>query len=171
MFRQAVIALGSNLGNRVQYFANALTAFCASSIRVLSTSSIYETDPVGVIDQPCFLNAVCAVETDFAPEALLCRLLEIEAENGRVRTAPNGPRTLDLDLLFFENETRKTAQLILPHPRYLERDFVCVPLNELLAKPPLDKNPNWDSLRGILRQRTAFRGNSASHCRFYAKFS
>ncbi|MDR2981399.1 MAG: 2-amino-4-hydroxy-6-hydroxymethyldihydropteridine diphosphokinase [Puniceicoccales bacterium] len=171
MSGQAIIALGSNLGDRLRHFSNALMALNSAETQVISTSSIYETEPVGVVGQSLFLNAACAVNTILTPEELLERLLSIELANGRVRTTPNGPRTLDLDLLFFENEIRTTTQLILPHPRYLERDFVCIPLSELLSIVPLIENPQWDELRKTLGHRDTSKGNPIFACRFHAKFA
>jgi 2-amino-4-hydroxy-6-hydroxymethyldihydropteridine diphosphokinase len=94
-------------------------------------SSVYETDPVGYLDQPRFLNAVLRLSTSIPPEALLDRLNEIEADLGRVRTFTNAPRTVDLDLLLYSNEIADTRRLTLPHPRMLERAFVLAPLAEI----------------------------------------
>lgn len=100
-------------------------------MRVLRRSSIYETDPVGYLDQPPFLNMVVAVETSLSPHELLARLLEIEQELGRVRTFRNAPRIIDLDILLFGQAVFEDPELQLPHPRMLERRFVLEPLNEI----------------------------------------
>lgn len=98
---------------------------------VTKISSLYETKPVGKIDQPLFLNAVAEAWTDLSPERLLEGLLGIETTMGRVRTEPDGPRVIDLDLLLVGAQTRQTETLTLPHPRMAERQFVLVPLTEI----------------------------------------
>jgi 2-amino-4-hydroxy-6-hydroxymethyldihydropteridine diphosphokinase len=126
----AFIALGANLGDRagtLQAAVNRLTELGT----VVAVSSIYETDPVGYLDQPQFLNAVLQLSTERSAPDLLDRLLEIEAELGRVRTFTNAPRAIDLDLLLYGDEVLATERLILPHPRMLERGFVLVPLAEI----------------------------------------
>ncbi|QYM78512.1 2-amino-4-hydroxy-6-hydroxymethyldihydropteridine diphosphokinase [Horticoccus luteus] len=144
---QALIGAGANLGDRAATLAAALERLrAAPGIAVLAASSIYETAPVGPVDQPNFLNLVAGVETTLTPEALLALLLDVEHAFGRVRSERWGPRTLDLDLLAFEGQTRRTADLQLPHPRMLERSFVLVPLAELLARPRFQR-PAWDALR------------------------
>lgn len=151
--QQALIALGSNLGDRAAHIAGALRTLDTGTpaTRVIATSAVIETKPVGCPNQPDFLNAVAGIETTLTPENLLKKLLEIETAAGRIRTIPNGPRTLDLDLLFFENETRNTPALTLPHPRWHERDFVKIPLRQILFRTPLRKIPTWDFLRHQLR--------------------
>lgn len=101
--------------------------------RVARKSSLYSTEPVGFTAQPSFVNAVAALETDLSPRALLQRLLEIEKEFGRDRALgiPNGPRTLDLDILLIDDLEVNEPGLELPHPRLTERAFVLVPLNEI----------------------------------------
>jgi 2-amino-4-hydroxy-6-hydroxymethyldihydropteridine diphosphokinase len=104
--------------------------------RVVSHSSLYSTDPVGFADQPRFVNAVAALETELSPTALLAALLEIERQFGRDRSASfaNGPRTLDLDILFFDDLEISTGELKIPHPRLAERAFVLVPLAEIVPR-------------------------------------
>lgn len=134
--REALVAVGSNLGDRQAMLVGAVAALRANGyISDLVGSSIYETAPVGVTDQPKFLNAVIGLKTTLSPEALLRLLLDVEHQFGRERHERWGPRTLDLDLLAYENETRDTAVLQLPHPRMFERAFVLVPLRELLNQP------------------------------------
>lgn len=101
--------------------------------RVVRRSSLYSTEPVGYSDQPRFLNAVVALETNLSARELLKGLLRIEKEFGRDRSAgiQNGPRTLDLDLLLFGSQVIHEAGLVVPHPRLAERAFVLVPLNEI----------------------------------------
>ena len=133
--RFAVVALGANLGDRAGTLNAALVALEARGNKVLARSSFYETQPVGYANQPDFLNATAlvGVPENVLPEEFLAQLLSIETQFGRERPFPNAPRTLDLDLIFFENETRATAFLRLPHPRWQERDFVKIPLREMFG--------------------------------------
>ncbi|MET3211032.1 UNVERIFIED_CONTAM: 2-amino-4-hydroxy-6-hydroxymethyldihydropteridine diphosphokinase [Paenibacillus sp. PvR008] len=130
---EAYIALGANLGDREHTLYEAITALDEHpGIRVLRCSSLYETEPVGYLDQPSFLNMAAAVSTTLAPEELLAFMLEVESRLGRVRHIPNGPRTIDLDLLWMEAVQLATPDLELPHPRMLERAFVLVPLADIV---------------------------------------
>jgi len=128
------IGLGSNLGDRQATLREALTRLDAvDGIAVVAVSSFRETDPVGKVDQPRFVNAAAALETSLAPRELLDRLLEVERALGRDRTKEErwGPRTLDLDLLLYGGETIDEPGLEVPHPRLAERAFVLEPLVEL----------------------------------------
>jgi 2-amino-4-hydroxy-6-hydroxymethyldihydropteridine diphosphokinase len=100
--------------------------------RIAAASPIYRSLPVGVTDQPPFLNAVAALDTELGPGALLDVLLAVEAAHGRVRDVRWGPRTLDLDLVWFEGVVRDDPRLTLPHPRAHEREFVLRPLCDLV---------------------------------------
>ena len=122
----AYIGLGSNLGDRRAMIAGAL-----ERLRPRRVSTIVETEPWGVVDQPRFLNAVAEIETEVAPPALLDRLLEIEAELGRVRGKKWGPRTMDLDLLLYGDRRIVSPVLTVPHPRLAQRLFVLEGLAEL----------------------------------------
>lgn len=130
----AFIGLGANLGDPVAQVRAAMRALaqmpCA---RLRACSGLYRTAPVGDADQPDFINAVCALETERTPLELLAdlRLLETRAGRVRDRERPNGPRTLDLDLLLYDDLTLDAPGLTLPHPRMHERAFVLVPLQEL----------------------------------------
>jgi len=127
----AYIALGTNIGNRESYLHSALQAIQEKDIDIIGFSSIYETDPVGYEDQDRFLNMVIKVNTDLQPLDLLEVLQSIEHESGRERKIRWGPRTLDLDILLFNQENIETERLIVPHPRMTERAFVLVPLAEI----------------------------------------
>lgn len=132
----AYIALGSNLPGPAGFPEATLAAAAArlaSLGRIAARSSLYSTAPVGLADQPRFLNAVLALETPLTPFQLLGALLLIERDFGRDRAAsvPNGPRTLDLDLLFYADLVIGEASLELPHPRLAERAFVLIPLHEI----------------------------------------
>lgn len=131
-FHTVFIALGSNLDKPRDQVRRALGALeSMSGMRKLRCSSLYQTEPVGNLDQPMFINAVASAETMLAPEILLDRLRAIEADHGRIRGEPNGPRTLDLDLLLYDDLMQSSPSLTLPHPRMHERAFVLVPLAEL----------------------------------------
>jgi 2-amino-4-hydroxy-6-hydroxymethyldihydropteridine diphosphokinase len=131
----AYVGLGSNLGDREQTLLAAVDALAADpEIDVLSVSTFRETDPVGpVADQPRFLNAAVAVETSLSARQLLGCLLEVERRFGRVRESvpPQGPRTLDLDLLVFGDQRIDEPGLRVPHPHVHERRFALEPLAEL----------------------------------------
>jgi 2-amino-4-hydroxy-6-hydroxymethyldihydropteridine diphosphokinase len=126
----AAIALGANLGDRLETLKAAI-ARISDLGTMLKVSSVYETDPVGYLDQPAFYNAVLLMETNLSPETIMQNLLAIEANLGRVRTFANAPRAIDLDLLLYGNEIRDTPALTFPHPRMHERAFVLVPLAEI----------------------------------------
>jgi 2-amino-4-hydroxy-6-hydroxymethyldihydropteridine diphosphokinase len=127
----AIIALGANLGDRLATLTEAVDQIGELG-DVVAVSSLYDTEPVGYADQPRYLNGVLALETELPPEALLDGLQRIEHDLGRVRTFPNAPRTLDLDLLLYGDQMIETDRLTVPHPRLHERAFVLVPLAELV---------------------------------------
>lgn len=124
------IALGSNLGDRPKNLARA-RLLLADKVVVIKTSSIYETDPWGVTDQPRFLNQVVEGKTSMTAADLLRFLKQIEQELGRRKTYRYGPRTIDLDILILGDLVMDTSDLTIPHPRIAERAFVLVPLSEL----------------------------------------
>ena len=129
---KAYLGVGTNIGDRMK---NLQDSICALNLlpltKVTDVSNVYETDPVGYDNQDDFLNIVVEVETELNPDNLLGACLGIESGLGRVRTIKNGPRIIDIDLLLYENETRNTKTLILPHPRMMERNFVLKPLLDL----------------------------------------
>jgi len=128
----AYIGLGSNLGDREQYLVKALERLEKNpKITITKMSSIYETFPIGITEQPLFLNMVIEIETIYSPIELLDLLQKIEAESGRKRDVKWGPRTLDLDILLYNQENMKSERLIVPHPRMQERGFVLIPLYEI----------------------------------------
>ena len=126
-----VLGLGSNLGNRQAALEEALRLLQQRGFRMTRRSSTWHTAPVGGPPQGWFLNAVVAGETDLAPEELLAACLDVEEEMGRVRAEKNGPRSIDVDILFHGAETREGPGLVIPHPRLHERRFVLEPLNEV----------------------------------------
>ena len=129
---RAFIALGSNLGDPRQQVLDAMDALQGlRDSRVLQRSRLYRTPPWGVLDQPDFINAVVAIDTGLSPHALLDALHAIEQQAGRVRLERNGPRTLDLDLLYMDGVHIDDARLTVPHPRIAERAFVLLPLADV----------------------------------------
>ena len=131
---RAYVGLGSNLGEREATLWKALEGLGATErIEVVAVSSFRETDPVGVVDQPRFVNAAAALETSLPPRELLERLLDVERSLGRDRAVEErwGPRTVDLDLLLYGGESIDEPGLEVPHPRLAERAFVLEPLLEL----------------------------------------
>ena len=132
--RRVYVALGSNLGDREATIRRALAALdAAAGVEVVRVSSLRETEPVGYLDQPRFLNGAAELETTLAPPALLALLLAVERRFGREREGvpAQGPRTLDLDLLLYESAEIDDPGLRIPHPRLHERRFVVEPLAEL----------------------------------------
>jgi 2-amino-4-hydroxy-6-hydroxymethyldihydropteridine diphosphokinase len=131
---RAYVGLGSNLGDRAQTLRDAVDALrVEDGVEVAGVSSLVETDPVGFLDQPRFVNGVAAVDTTLSARELLALLLEIERRFGRDREAvpAQGPRTLDLDLLLYGDSRMDEPGLEVPHPRLHERAFVLEPLAEL----------------------------------------
>jgi 2-amino-4-hydroxy-6-hydroxymethyldihydropteridine diphosphokinase len=129
---RAFIALGTNIEPRYEYLQKAIQLLREhDNINVLNLSSIYETKPVGYTDQDSFLNMVIEIETDLNPQELLNACQQIESNLGRVRLIKWGPRTIDLDILVYNQESINTESLTVPHPRMLERAFVLIPLFEL----------------------------------------
>jgi 2-amino-4-hydroxy-6-hydroxymethyldihydropteridine diphosphokinase len=130
----AYVGIGSNIGNRRKTIAAALEQLRAEeAVELIAVSSLLETEPVGYEDQPRFLNGAAALKTNLSPRDLLGRLLDIERRLGRVRgEGPRfGPRTIDLDLLLYGDETVDEPGLTVPHPRLAERRFALGPLAEL----------------------------------------
>jgi 2-amino-4-hydroxy-6-hydroxymethyldihydropteridine diphosphokinase len=147
---RAFVALGSNLGDREATIRAAVDELdAAGGVEVIAVSSLEETDPVGYVDQPRFLNGAAELRTDLAPRALLELLLAVEASFGRDRSAapPQGPRTLDLDLLLYDSAQIREPGLELPHPRLHERLFVLKPLAEL---DPALEVPGKGPIQGLL---------------------
>jgi 2-amino-4-hydroxy-6-hydroxymethyldihydropteridine diphosphokinase len=129
--RWAYVGFGANLGDPASTLQAAAAELGRTAGIVTAASHIYRSRPIGLADQPDFQNAVARLATTLAPEALLEELLALEARFGRVREVRFGPRTLDLDLLWYEGEIRDDQRLTLPHPRAHEREFVLRPLAEL----------------------------------------
>ena len=127
----AYLSLGSNLGDRLENLREAMRRLGDAGIALKRTSSVYETEPVDNAAQGWFLNCVAEVSTTLEPLEFLHRLQVVERELGRERTVPKGPRTIDIDILLYDDLLIETDELTVPHPRMLQRRFVLEPLCEI----------------------------------------
>jgi len=152
---RAVIALGTNLGDRAANLVKAVEGIRLLG-PVVASSSVYETAPQGLVDQEPFYNAVVLVDTELDPVELVGRLLDIEREMGRVRGPRWGPRLIDLDLILYGDRSIRTPSVEVPHPRYRQRRFVLEPLVEVWpdARDP-DGTPVADLLEAVSGQAVA----------------
>jgi len=125
------LSIGSNLGNREENCEKAISFLEQNGIKVTKRSSLYETEPWGVKNQPKFINMAVEVETYLEPQELLKTIKKIEAELGRRSNIRWGPRVIDLDILFYDNLIINTPELTIPHPAIIEREFVLKPLSEI----------------------------------------
>ena len=132
--KTAYLGLGSNVGERLEQLESAIKILDnVEGVQVSQISSVYETEPVGYVDQPNFLNLCVEVKTELTPQQLLQRCFYTEQQLHRVRDIRWGPRTLDVDILLYEDEIIEEENLIVPHPRMRERAFVLTPLNDIAA--------------------------------------
>ena len=141
------LALGSNLGNRLANLKQAVAAL-SPQMEVKAKSHVYETPPWGYEDQPKFLNQVVKVKTYLEPEPLLKHIKRLEVTLGRKASFPNGPRLIDIDILFYDDLILNTASLAIPHPRLHERGFVLLPLMDI--DPDLVHPANQKSVREMV---------------------
>jgi 2-amino-4-hydroxy-6-hydroxymethyldihydropteridine diphosphokinase len=125
------IGIGSNLGNREENCARTIRLLIEHGITVTKRSSMIETEPWGVREQPKFINMAIGIETDLEPEGLLRLLKKVELEVGRLPTSRWGPRIIDLDILLYDDLIMETPDLVIPHPGMSEREFVLKPLAEI----------------------------------------
>ncbi|ANE45966.1 2-amino-4-hydroxy-6-hydroxymethyldihydropteridine pyrophosphokinase [Paenibacillus swuensis] len=152
----AYIGLGSNIGDREAYLKQAIvTLHLQENLEVIRCSSIYETDPVGFVDQASFLNMVIGVNTSLSAVELLRLMLHVEQQLGRTRDVRWGPRTVDLDLLIYDNGTSEDSELTLPHPRMHERQFVLVPLLDVIQE---DTTPGLETVQLMASEATGREG-------------
>jgi len=151
----AYLGLGSNMGDRQDYLERALD-FLSQRIRIEKVSSIYDTEPVGNVDQPRFLNMVCQVSTSLPPMALLTLGKGIESKLGRVSAKSNAPRPIDVDILFYGDQIIETPELVIPHPRLTERAFVLIPLAQIA--PDLVHPVNNKTIKELLEGLTEVQG-------------
>ena len=147
---KAVVALGSNLDDRFDYLQKAVNEINSlTDIEILEISSVYETLPVGGPEQGNYLNAIVTLNTKFEAEELLLKLLLIELNLGRQREIAWGPRTIDLDLIWFEDQTINLENLVLPHPRAHERCFVIKPWLEIEPKARIGNTEIREFLKNL----------------------
>ena len=153
LLEEIYLSLGSNMGDRQENLDRALN-FLSQKLQVARVSSVYDTEPVGNINQPRFLNLVCQIYTRLAPAAMLILAKGTESKMGRVVRDSNAPRPIDIDILFYGDQVVKTPELVIPHPRLAERAFVLVPLAEIaptLRHPVIGKSVE-ELLKGMKRQ-------------------
>jgi len=144
------VALGSNLNNPIYQVKKVVEQLRnESDIKILNLSSLYQTKPVGITEQPDFINAVIEIEYNKTPKDLLKLLLDIEKFFGRVRLIKNGPRIIDLDIIIFGNTSLNEGDLVIPHPRMFERSFVMLPLMEIAPNLKINEIPIETLVRNI----------------------
>ncbi|KAK4218556.1 Dihydropteroate synthase-like protein [Rhypophila decipiens] len=148
--RTAYIALGSNLGDRIEWIEKACNEMDARGIKVKRTSSLWETEPMYVLDQDRFVNGACEVETTLEPLDLLDALQDIENSLGRKKIIDKGPRNIDLDILLYDNIMLNHPRLNIPHIGIPEREFVLRPLAELIPDKSIDPRKPWTLTRDYL---------------------
>jgi 2-amino-4-hydroxy-6-hydroxymethyldihydropteridine diphosphokinase len=148
------LGLGSNVGDREKMLQTAIERLQSPELRITRASSVYETEPQGRRNQGWFLNLVVEAQTDLFPRQLLRRIARIEQELGRRRMLANGPRTIDIDILFYGNFAVKTQELEIPHPRFAERRFVLAPMVELAPelRDPVSRRTMRELLPGTAGQ-------------------
>lgn len=149
------LSLGSNLGDRLHSLIEAVERLNAPGLAIQRISAVYETAPIGLEQQPAFLNIVVEAETSLFPMRLLNRILGVETRMGRRRTVLNGPRTIDIDILLFGSFCVSSPRLEIPHPRMTERRFVLEPLAELATdlRHPRTRRTVREHLQATLAQK------------------
>ena len=151
----AYLGLGSNMGDRQENLERALD-FLSQRLRIQKVSSIYDTEPVGDVNQPRFLNMVCQVYTSLTPMALLTLGKGVEGKMGRVSGKANTPRPIDIDILFYGDQIIETPELVIPHPRLVERAFVLIPLAQIA--PDLVHPVSGKTIKELLERLTEVKG-------------
>jgi 2-amino-4-hydroxy-6-hydroxymethyldihydropteridine diphosphokinase len=154
MYKKLYLSLGSNVGDRAKNLTTAITLLKQAGIRVHKVSSIYETEPVDYLEQDWFLNCVAEIETDLSATELLRELRAIEARMGSKKPFAKGPRLIDLDILLYGDESIDSEELVVPHPRMLQRRFVLAPLAEIA---PGLRHPSWPGTAAEMLAKTTDR--------------
>jgi 2-amino-4-hydroxy-6-hydroxymethyldihydropteridine diphosphokinase len=157
--KNVFLSLGSNIGDREAQLREATERLETTGVRIVRTSSVYETEPRDLREQPWFLNLVLEVETSLFPVQLLATILEIEESMGRKRDVPKGPRSIDIDILLYGESVVETDDLQIPHPRLAQRRFVLEPLVELAPdlRHPQSNRTMRDLMREVQDQRAVMR--------------
>jgi len=155
---EVYLGLGSNMGDRQGNLSRALDLL-SRKLQMGEVSSMYDTEPIGNVDQPHFLNMVCQVYTRLAPPALLALAKGIEIKLGRASGKPNAPRPIDIDILFYGDQVIETPELVIPHPRLMKRAFVLVPLAEVAPnfKHPVFQKTVKELLERITEKQGVFK--------------
>ncbi len=162
------LGLGSNLGDKRKNLAQALDLLRRHGVRILRSSAVYRSEPVGNSDQPWFYNQAVEIRTALHPKSVLKTIKKIEAQLGRTQTVLNGPRLIDIDILLAENSIIRSGNLVIPHPRLEKRNFVLVPLEEIAPEafhPSLGKPifilRRESTDRSVVRRLRPSRGQAA----------
>ncbi len=129
--KRVYIALGSNIGEPIKNIKNAIALLNDGGVKLIKSSSFYHTEPYGVKDQPDFVNSVIIAETTLSLKELFNLIKKIEKNMGRKKNIKYGPRVIDIDIIFYENLIYEDANIIIPHPKMVERSFVLYPLEEI----------------------------------------
>ena len=157
------LGLGSNQSNPISQIKNATDLIeKIETSKIIKKSSLYESLPVGYLDQPNFINQVISLQTSLSPAELFERFQQIEFQLKRVKKIVNGPRTIDIDILLFNQEIILTNDLTIPHPRMLDRAFVMIPLLEIEPNILVPKISNLKEILGKLDKKTLTKINDQS---------
>jgi 2-amino-4-hydroxy-6-hydroxymethyldihydropteridine diphosphokinase len=128
------ISLGSNVGNRLNFLTSALNKISTQAGKLILKSSVFETEAWGNVTQQNFFNQIIAIKTNYEATELMYMLLEIEHQLGRTRSERNGPRSIDLDIIFYKDQIIREAKVKVPHPRMHLRNFILIPMNEICSE-------------------------------------
>ncbi len=155
---EVYLGLGSNMGDRSANISEAMELL-SRRVQLGKVSAVYDTEPMGDTDQPRFLNLVCQAYTRIEPAALLALAKVIETKMGRVHGKRNSPRPIDIDILFYGDQVMDTPELVIPHPRIMERAFVLIPLAEIAPdlKHPVSGQTMKELLGGITEKQGVFK--------------